>query len=114
VYHGAQNAWFVFRLSRRSKPASIDSLQASTLFLNGEPETARPIFLRDLVNATIGFEALALVIPTPPKSLHRMLSERVNPSMNNIAAIFSTIGKTLNVQITTNVVEAQETQRSLA
>ena len=32
--------------------------EAATLFLNGEPETAR-LILRDLVNATIGFEQLA-------------------------------------------------------
>ncbi len=32
--------------------------EATTLFLNGEPETAR-LILRDLVNATIGFEQLA-------------------------------------------------------
>lgn len=80
--------------------------EASELFLNGEPETAR-LILRDLVNATIGFEALARAIPTPSKSLHRMLSERGNPSMNNIAAIFSTLSKTLHVQIETNVVEAK-------
>jgi len=77
--------------------------EASTLFLNGEPETAR-LILRDLVNATMGFEALAQAIPTPPKSLHRMLSQRGNPSMDNIAAIFSTISKNLNVQIETSVV----------
>jgi hypothetical protein len=32
--------------------------EALTLFLNGEPETAR-LILRDLVNSTIGFERLA-------------------------------------------------------
>ncbi len=78
--------------------------EASTLFLNGEPETAR-LILRDLVNATIGFEALASKIPTPSKSLHRMLSQRGNPSMDNIAAIFSAVSKNLNVQIQTSVVE---------
>ena len=40
--------------------------------------------------------------------------ERGNPSMNNIAAMFSAISKNLNVQITTNVIEAQETKRALA
>jgi hypothetical protein len=34
--------------------------EAVSLFLNGEPETAR-LILRDLVNATIGFEELAIV-----------------------------------------------------
>ena len=29
--------------------------EAATLFLNGEPDTAR-LILRDLVNATVGFE----------------------------------------------------------
>lgn len=33
--------------------------EAISLFLNGEPETAR-LVLRDLVNATIGIEQLAL------------------------------------------------------
>ena len=32
--------------------------EAATLFLSGEPETAR-LILRDLVNATLGFERLA-------------------------------------------------------
>ncbi|MFI4987890.1 MAG: transcriptional regulator, partial [Alphaproteobacteria bacterium] len=32
--------------------------EAATLFLNGEPHTAR-LILRDLVNATVGFEELA-------------------------------------------------------
>jgi hypothetical protein len=41
--------------------------------VNGEPETAKRI-LRDLVNATIGFETLAIEIDKPAKSLHRMLS----------------------------------------
>ena len=36
--------------------------EAATLFLNGEPEPAR-LILRDLVNATIGFEQLATLEP---------------------------------------------------
>ena len=61
--------------------------EAATLFLNGEPETAR-LFLRDLVKATIGFEQLATLTAKPSKSLHRMLSSTGNPSMDNLAAIF--------------------------
>jgi len=49
--------------------------EAATLFLSGEPETAR-IILRDLVNATFGFEQLAEITEKPSKSLHRMLSPR--------------------------------------
>jgi DNA-binding phage protein len=96
----------VERVNRDPAFAKALLVEASELFLNGEPETAR-LILRDLVNATIGFEALARAIPTPAKSLHRMLSERGNPSMNNIAAIFSTLSKALHVQIETHAVEAK-------
>ncbi len=85
--------------------------EASTLFLNGEPETAR-LILRDLVNATIGFEALAQEIPAPSKSLHRMLSERGNPSMNNIAAIFSAVSKNLSVKIETSSVKSHKRKKA--
>jgi DNA-binding phage protein len=58
-------------------PQFIEALldEAATLFLSGEPDTAR-LILRDLVNATIGFEQLAEMTETPSKSLHRMLSPR--------------------------------------
>ena len=42
--------------------------EAITLFVNGEPESAK-LILRDLVNATVGFEALAEEIQKPAKSL---------------------------------------------
>lgn len=51
--------------------ATLD--EAATLFLNGEPDTAR-VILRDLVNATVGFEIRAHVTDKNSKSLHRMLS----------------------------------------
>ena len=42
------------------EPAVAQALldEVATLFLNGEPETARQL-LRDLTNATIGFDQLA-------------------------------------------------------
>ena len=72
--------------------------EAATMFLNGEPDTAR-LILRDLVNATVGFEALAVATAKPSKSLHRMLSETGNPSMDNLAAIFGALRKELGVKI---------------
>ena len=72
--------------------------EAATMFLNGEPDTAR-LILRDLVNATVGFEALAVATAKPSKSLHRMLSESGNPSMDNLAAIFGAVRKELGVKI---------------
>jgi DNA-binding phage protein len=72
--------------------------EAATLFLNGEPEAAR-VILRDLVKATVGFEELAMETAKPSKSLHRMLSARGNPSMDNLAAIFGAIRRKLKVGI---------------
>lgn len=79
--------------------------EAATLFLNGEPETAR-LILRDLVNATVGFEQLAQETDRPSKSLHRMLSRDGNPSMDNLAAIFSAITKRLGVSLQVQDVQA--------
>jgi len=85
----------------RRNPALAKALldEAATLFLNGEPDIAR-LVLRDLVNATVGFERLAILTSKPSKSLHRMLSERGNPSMDNLATIFDAVRRKLKVGIT--------------
>ncbi|MCI5143916.1 MAG: transcriptional regulator, partial [Candidatus Electrothrix sp. ATG1] len=70
--------------------------EAVTLFLNGEPETAR-LILRDLVNATVGFEALADETTKPSKSLHRMLSAKGNPTMDNLTAILKVLRRKFKV-----------------
>jgi len=62
--------------------------------------------LRDLVNATIGFEALAMEIGKPVKSLHRMLSVAGNPTMTNLSTILAALQRRLRVQIRTRVVAA--------
>jgi DNA-binding phage protein len=64
--------------------------EAIALFVNGEPESAK-LILRDLVNATVGFEALADEIHKPAKSLHRMLSKSGKPTTTNVSAIFAAI-----------------------
>jgi len=89
------------------EPAFAKALldEAATLFLNGEPETAR-LILRDLVNATIGFETLAQHTDKNGKSLHRMLSAGGNPTMDNLAAIFDAVRAALKVRLEVNVVRA--------
>jgi len=69
--------------------------EATTLFISGEAETARAI-LRDLINATLGFERLAKLTDFPSKSLHRMLSPKGNPSMDNLAAIFGAVSRKID------------------
>lgn len=78
--------------------------EAATLFLTGEPDAAR-LILRDLVNATVGFEQLSELTDKPSKSLHRMLSSKGNPSMDNLAAIFEAIRSSLQVTFDVRVVE---------
>ena len=95
----------VERVERDPKFAKALLDEAATLFLGGEPETAR-LILRDLVNATVGFEQLAEMTDKPSKSLHRMLSPSGNPSMDNLAAIFSAVGKSLNVDLQVSAVRA--------
>jgi DNA-binding phage protein len=89
----------------QNDPAFAQALldEAVTLFFDGEPDTAN-LILRDLVNATVGFESLAQDIHKPAKSLHRMLSKSGNPTMSNISAIFAAIKRALKVEIRTTVV----------
>lgn len=79
--------------------------EAATLFLNGEADAAR-LVLRDLVNATVGFERLAMETGKPVKSLHRMLSKDGNPTMDNLAAIVGVVRKRLGVAIQARAVKA--------
>jgi len=77
--------------------------EAATAFLNDEPHVAR-LILRDLVNASVGFEDLATQTNKPSKSLHRMLSEKGNPSMDNLAAIFGVVSKRLGLEFEASTV----------
>jgi len=70
--------------------------EAVELLLSGEAAAAR-LILRDLVNATVGFEELASATNKPSKSLHRMLSSKGNPNMDNLATIFHAIKTRLQI-----------------
>lgn len=86
------------RIQRDPEFAAALLNEAVSLFLNGEPETAR-LILRDLVNATVGFEELAIATSKPSKSLHRMLSAKGNPTMDNLTTIFNVLREALHVDI---------------
>ena len=59
--------------------------EAINAYLGGDLTTGKAI-LRDLVNATVGFEELATELDKPSKSLHRMLAPRGNPNTENFSA----------------------------
>ena len=72
--------------------------EAVSAFLNGEPETAR-LILRELVNSTIGFEHLAEKLDKSSKSVHRMLSLKGNPTMDNLTGIFAALQDKLDCRV---------------
>ncbi len=72
--------------------------EAISSFLSGDPETAR-LVLRELVNSTIGFESLAKKLDKPSKSVHRMLSAKGNPTMDNLTHILRILQDRLECNI---------------
>jgi DNA-binding phage protein len=66
-------------------------------FLAGDMETGKSV-LRDYINATIGFEKLAVATGTPPKSLMRMFSPSGNPKASNLFGVLGELQKQSGVQ----------------
>lgn len=89
----------------KTDPAFAQALlrEATDMFLNGEAQAAR-LLLRDVVNATVGFEQIAAATQCPSKSVHRMLSARGNPTMESLSVIFASLGKVLNISFETHTV----------
>ena len=72
--------------------------EAMNAFLGGDTGTGRAI-MRDLVNATIGFEELGREVHKPSKSLHRMLGPRGNPSTDNFFRIVRTLQRRTHTRL---------------
>ena len=72
--------------------------EAINAYLSGE-ETIGKAILKDFINATIGFEKLAIIVRIPSKSLHRMLSPHGNPSTANFFAILRALQEEVGVQL---------------
>jgi hypothetical protein len=71
--------------------------EALNAYFSGDTAVGKTI-LRDLVNATIGFEELAATLKKPSKSLHRMLA-RGNPSRGNFFSIVCALQKKAHVKL---------------
>src|SRR5262249_35869338 len=72
--------------------------EAAEQLLSGDLETGKAV-LRDYINATIGFEALAKATGTPPKSLMRMLGPRGNPRASNLLAVLGKLQRVSRVHL---------------
>ena len=86
------------RVRRDGKYREALFTEAINAYLAGDTATGKAI-LRDLVNATIGFEGLAAEIKKPSKSLHRMLAPQGNPNTENFFGIVSTLQKKTRVKL---------------
>jgi DNA-binding phage protein len=73
--------------------------EAMNAYLSGD-EAAGKSVLRDVINATIGFEQLSAELHKPSKSLHRMLGKNGNPSTANFFAILQVLQKKVGVKLT--------------
>jgi DNA-binding phage protein len=86
-----------------SDPAFKEALLTEGLnaLLEGDLDTGKAV-LRDYIDATVGFEALAAATDTPAKSLMRMFGPRGNPSANRLFAVIRRLqeesGVTLEVR----------------
>lgn len=73
--------------------------EAMNAYLGGD-EAAGKAVLRDVINATVGFEQLAAELRKPSKSLHRMLGPKGNPSAANFFAVLQVLQKRAGVKLT--------------
>ena len=60
--------------------------EAVQALIGGDVDTAKSV-LRDTINATMGFPALAKVTKMPPKSLMRMFGPKGNPTAVNLFGV---------------------------
>jgi DNA-binding phage protein len=84
--------------------------EALNSYLAGETGEGKAI-LRDLVNATVGFEALAAEVGVPSKSLHRMLGAGGNPSSEHLFEIVRALQKKTRVKLRVTARTAQKAAR---
>ena len=72
--------------------------EALNAYLAGDAAAGKAM-LRELINATIGFEGLAADVNKPSKSLHRMPGENGNPSTENFFGIVSALQRPTKVRL---------------
>ena len=72
--------------------------EAALALFNGNVASGRSA-LRDYINATIGFEALAEVTKTPAKSLMRMFGPKGNPTAANLFAVINALQDKTGVRL---------------
>ena len=86
------------RAQRDAKFRQALFTESLNAYFAGDSATGKAI-LRDLINATIGFEGLAAEVKKPSKSLHRMLGDKGNPSTENFFEILGALQRKTKVRL---------------
>ncbi len=86
------------RAQRDAKFREALFTESLNAYLAGDSATGK-VILRDLINATIGFEGLAAEVNKPSKSLHRMLGDKGNPSTENFFDILGALQRKTKVRL---------------
>lgn len=87
-----------FKETIRERAQSDPAFRAALLcegietFLAGDVETGKAV-VRDYINATIGFQALAEATGTPTKSLMRQFGPSGNPQARNLFSVLEHLQK---------------------
>jgi len=79
--------------------------EAVQTLVEGDVDTAKSV-LRDYINATIGFDALAKATKMPPKSLMRMFGPRGNPTATNLFGVIGALQAMTRVHLEVRAVAA--------
>jgi DNA-binding phage protein len=79
--------------------------EAVQTLIEGDVDTAKAV-LRDYINATIGFPALAEATKMPPKSLMRMFGPNGNPTAVNLFGVIVALQDKTGVHLEVHAVEA--------
>jgi DNA-binding phage protein len=72
--------------------------EAVQTLIEGDVGTARAV-LRDFINATVGFAALAKATGIPSKSLMRMFGPKGNPTADNLSSVIRILQKKTGVHL---------------
>jgi DNA-binding phage protein len=92
------------RIERDPKFRQALFQEAVQTLIDGDVDTAKAV-LRDYINATIGFPALADLTKMPPKSLMRMFGPKGNPTAVNLFGVIVALQEKTGVHIEVRALE---------
>ena len=72
--------------------------EAVQTLIEGDGDTAKTV-LRDYIDATVGFPALAEATGLPPKSLMRMFGPQGNPTAVNLFGVIASLQEKTGVRL---------------